>query len=82
MQSNIARWGNSLAVRLPADQIKALGLREGAAVEVTLTPAGEIRITPAQPFDKTAFITRLKAAQARMPESSSVIDILRGEARY
>jgi len=82
MQSNIARWGNSLAVRLPADQIKALGLREGAAVEVTLTPAGEIRITPAQPFDKPAFIARLKAAQARMPESSPVIDILRGEARY
>jgi len=82
MQSNIARWGNSLAVRLPSEQIKALGLREGAAVEVTLTPAGEIRIAPLQPFDKTAFIKRLKAAQARMPESDSVIGILRGEARY
>lgn len=82
MQSNIARWGNSLAVRLPSDQIKALGLREGAAVEVTLTPAGEIRITPVQPFDKAAFIKRLKATRARMPASNPVIEILRDEARY
>jgi antitoxin MazE len=82
MQSNICRWGNSLAIRLPSDQIKALGLREGAAVEVDLTPAGEIRITPVQLFDKTAFIKHLKAMRARMPESDSVIEALRGEARY
>ena len=82
MQSNIIRCGNSLAVLLPADQIKALGFREGAAVEVTLTQVGEIRITPAQSFDKATFIARLKAMQARMPESSPVIEILRGEARY
>ncbi len=82
MQSNIAKWGNSLAVRLPSDQIKALGLREGAAVEVTLSSSGEIRITPVQPFDKAAFIERLKARLARMPESEPVIGILRNEARY
>jgi len=82
MRSTIARWGNSLAVRLPADQIKALGLREGVAVEVTLTSAGEIRITPNQPFDKAAFVARLKAMQASMPESSPVIEILRGQAHY
>jgi antitoxin MazE len=82
MQSNIARWGNSLAVRLPAEQIKTLGLSEGAAVEVNLTAAGEIRITPVQPFDKAAFIAHLKTIQSHMPESNPVVEILRGQARY
>jgi antitoxin MazE len=82
MRSNIARWGNSLAVRLPADQLKALGLAEGAAVDVELAPEGSIRIAPAHSFDKAAFLKRLSSARARMPESDPVIDILRGEARY
>jgi antitoxin MazE len=82
MHSSISRWGNSLAVRLPSEQIKMLGLREGAAVEVSLTAAGEIRIAPLRPFDKPAFVKRLRAAQARMPESEPVLDTLRGAARY
>lgn len=30
----IAKWGNSLAVRLPADVVRALGLKEGDQIEV------------------------------------------------
>ena len=30
----IAKWGNSLAVRLPADLVKALELKEGDEVEI------------------------------------------------
>jgi antitoxin MazE len=82
MQSNIARWGNSLAVRLPAEQLRTLGLREGAEVEVTVTAAGEIRIVPLQSFDRAGFVKRLKEAQVRMPESSPVMEIVRGQARY
>lgn len=29
----VARWGNSLAVRLPADMVRELGLQEGDFVE-------------------------------------------------
>lgn len=29
----VARWGNSLAVRLPADLVRRLGLREGDEIE-------------------------------------------------
>lgn len=82
MHSNISRWGNSLAVRLPALQVRTLGLREGTAVEISLTAAGEIRIAPLRPFDKSAFVNRLRAAQARMPETAPVLDALRDAARY
>ena len=34
----VSKWGNSLAVRLPADVTKALDLKEGD--EITLEPAG------------------------------------------
>lgn len=31
----VAKWGNSLAVRLPADLVKELGLQEGDVIELT-----------------------------------------------
>jgi antitoxin MazE len=30
----IARWGNSLAVRLPADLVRELGLKEGDQIDL------------------------------------------------
>ncbi len=36
MRTSLARWGNSLAVRVPKDVAESLGLREGAAVELTV----------------------------------------------
>jgi antitoxin MazE len=33
---HIARWGNSLAVRIPAKTVKALALKEGDEVELDL----------------------------------------------
>ena len=35
----IAKWGNSLAVRLPADLVRELGLKAGDEIE--LHPAGK-----------------------------------------
>jgi antitoxin MazE len=35
-RSKIARWGNSLAVRIPQDAAQALGLTEGSEVSVTM----------------------------------------------
>jgi len=36
MRASLARWGNSLAVRLPREMAKSIGLREGAALELTI----------------------------------------------
>jgi antitoxin MazE len=35
MKAVVARWGNSLAVRIPAGIARELGLEEGVAVDVT-----------------------------------------------
>lgn len=35
MKAKVARWGNSLAVRLPAEVVRELGFEEGQLVELT-----------------------------------------------
>ena len=67
MRLQLAKWGNSLAVRLPVECTRAVGLREGDTVEAEVTPVGEIKLTPAQAFDKAAFLARLGKLHARMP---------------
>jgi antitoxin MazE len=34
MKVKLARWGNSLALRIPAEVVREFGLREGQAVEL------------------------------------------------
>ena len=36
----IAKWGNSLAVRLPADLVRELGLKEGDQIDLIPGDAG------------------------------------------
>jgi antitoxin MazE len=39
---HISKWGNSLAIRLPAPLSETLGLKAGDHVEVTVTPSHEL----------------------------------------
>lgn len=82
MQSNIARWGNSLAVRIPAECLRATGLTEGAPVEIRVAANGELRLAPVHAFDKTRFLQSLKKLRRQMPESEPVVETLRASARY
>ncbi|MBI3707305.1 MAG: AbrB/MazE/SpoVT family DNA-binding domain-containing protein [Proteobacteria bacterium] len=47
-QVRIAKWGNSLGVRLPRDVAARAGLAAGAGVEIEATRDGRIVITPAR----------------------------------
>jgi len=82
MKLLISKWGNSLAVRLPADCIRAAGLREGDSVDAETTPAGMITLTPAKTFDKTAFLRRLRRLRGRMQVSEPVVEAMRERSRY
>jgi antitoxin MazE len=82
MRVQVAKWGNSLAVRLPAECARAVGLRDGDRVDLRVGPAGEITLTPERPFDKDAFVERLRRLRAGMPMTSSTVETLRDEERY
>ncbi len=81
MDLQLARWGNSLALRIPSEVVRSLGLREGSTVEARLTVDGTLSIRPAK-WDRKAFALELSEACKAMPVSGPVIDELRGGARY
>ena len=56
----VAKWGNSLAVRLPTAVVEALDLKEGDQIEITIAGEREFEVTR----DRTK---EYKPARARRP---------------
>jgi antitoxin MazE len=61
----VAKWGNSLAVRLPAGLVEALELKEGDDVEVDV--AGRRRLDFRRKPDARALLMRLRKYRGRIP---------------
>jgi len=40
---HVAKWGNSLAVRLPAELVRELGLKEGDQIDL-VKDSGQVRV--------------------------------------
>jgi antitoxin MazE len=40
----VSKWGNSLAIRLPAAVVEALGLREGDEIEIEVADRRHFRV--------------------------------------
>jgi antitoxin MazE len=61
----VAKWGNSLAVRLPAAVIEALGLKEGDDIEIEVadTRSFGVRKKPGS----SALLQRLRQYRGRLP---------------
>lgn len=81
MDLQVAKWGNSLALRIPSEVARQLGLHEGSTVEVQLTVDGSLSIRPAR-WNRKAFALELTEALSAMPMSEPVIEELRAGARY
>src|SRR6266436_3855915 len=63
MQVQVARWGNSLGLRIPKDIALRAGLREGARVELE-AEGDRIIISPARPRDVLADLLKGMTRQA------------------
>ncbi len=61
----VAKWGNSLAIRLPVAVVEALKLKEGDEIEVHVTDAREFAV--ARKPDRTELLKRLRAFRGRLP---------------
>jgi antitoxin component of MazEF toxin-antitoxin module len=64
----VAKWGNSLAVRLPQAVVEALGLREGDDIEITVTDARSFRVARDQ--SRKQALARLRKYRDRLPAGS------------
>jgi antitoxin MazE len=81
MNIQISKWGNSLAVRIPASFIKQIHLRDGDIVEATLSNDGSLVIRP-QKLDRKTIAKMAKELRDSMKMGKSVMDEVRAEARY
>ena len=78
MKLQIAKWRDGLALCIPADVVRRLGIKEGDCLEASLTAEGGLTIRPAT-WDRRAFAKSLTVARAAMPMGRSVMDeVLRG----
>jgi antitoxin MazE len=65
----VARWGNSLAIRIPADVAAALELKEGDDVEITVKEERKIALEKDE---------RRARALARLTELAEKLDLPAG----
>ncbi len=61
----VGKWGNSLAVRLPAAIVEALGLKEGDEIEIEL--AGDRTFRVDRDRTREQAVERLKALNWTLP---------------
>jgi antitoxin MazE len=61
----VAKWGKSLAVRLPAVVVEALELKEGDDIEIRVVDGRELAV--ARKPSREALLRRLRAFRGRLP---------------
>lgn len=61
----VSKWGNSLAVRLPATVVEALALKEGDQVELQV--AGKRSFQVARAPEARELVARLRKYRGRLP---------------
>lgn len=62
---HVAKWGNSLAVRLPAAVVEALALEEGDEIEIHVADARAFGVS--RKPDRAELLKRLHAFRGRLP---------------
>lgn len=66
MQS-VAKWGNSLAVRIPAKLVKEMGLKEGDKVRLAEAADGGLAVERGKPMTKAEGLAKMAAARLVLP---------------
>jgi antitoxin MazE len=61
----VAKWGNSLAIRLPAAVVEALALKAGDEIEIHVADAREFEIK--RKPDRTELLASLRRFRGRLP---------------
>ncbi len=61
----VSKWGNSLAIRLPAAIVEVLELKEGDEIEIHVADARELSV--ARKPGRDELLKRLRAFRGRLP---------------
>ena len=63
---HVSKWGNSLAIRLPAAVVELLELKEGDEIEITV--ADSRRFSVSRKASRGELLKRLRAFRGRLPQ--------------
>ena len=78
----VSKWGNSLAVRLPAESAKRIGVGEGDTLIAEVSADGRLVLAPEGRVIGRAEARRLRQFLRRQKETAPVVEDLRRNARY
>ena len=82
MELVVAKWGNSLAVRLPAESAKQIGVGEGDALIAEVSADKRLVLTAKRRVVGKAEARRLREFLRRQKETAPVVETMRRSARY
>jgi antitoxin MazE len=79
----VSRWGNSLAVRLPATSVRRMGVGEGDKLLAEVSADGRLILVPEgrRTLDPAA-VAQLRRSLARQKQTRPVVGPMRRRARY
>ncbi len=61
----VSKWGNSLAVRLPASVVEALDLKEGDNIQITIAGQRQFEVEKDRSLEEA--LQRLRASKWKLP---------------
>ena len=61
----VAKWGNSLAVRIPSVVVEAMDLKEGDEINIRIAGPRELQLAPKPDLDE--MFERLRQFRGRLP---------------
>jgi antitoxin component of MazEF toxin-antitoxin module len=82
MQLSVARWGNSLAVRLPSAAAKSMGVDEGDVLLAEVAPNGGLLLAPEARVVDRAAVRKLRRFLAGQALTEPVVVDMRRRTRY
>ena len=82
MELMVSKWGNSLAVRLPAESAKKIGVAEGDTLIAEVSADGRLVLAPEGRTIGKAESRRLRQFLGRQKETAPVVGEMRRGARY
>ena len=78
----VSKWGNSLAVRLPAESAKQLGVGEGDMLIGEIAPDGRLILSAEARAIGKVEVRRMREFLARQKMTAPMVGEMRRSARY
>ena len=82
MELTVSKWGNSLAIRLPAEAALQIGVREGDALVAEVSADGRLVLAAQGSAIGKSESSRMRRFLASQDETTPVVGDMRRGARY